>query len=207
MKALDSLVILRDVCASQGGMFTLAQAQMLGVGKMDVSRLTKRGHVERVSRGVYRASAVPASREEDVYAVWLSLDPRTLAFERPLDGSGFTASLNTAAWLLGLGELRPTPIVFSHPKRRQTRDPGVKFLRRELSAADITMVAGIPTTSARRTVLDLIDAGEDLSLVGGVLMDAEAMDLGDAFVDEVNSRAAACGFSREFSLYDYLKGS
>lgn len=67
------------------------------------------------------------------------------------------------------------------------------------------MVAGMPTTTPRRTILDLLDHGEDLSLVASVLRDAELADFAMDLGDEVNSRAAKCGFGKGFDLYAYLK--
>lgn len=206
MKALNSLNILQDLCASQKGMFTAAQALGLGVGKMDLFRLSENGHVERMARGVYRASAAPPFREEDVYAAWLALDPAVAAFSRPVDGSGFTASLNTAAWLQGLGELNASPMTFSCPRRRQTRSTRLRFLKRALPAGDVVLVAGVPTTSPRRTVLDLIDHGEDLSLVSAVLRDAEESAGCEGLANEINLRAAACGYAEGFDLYGRMKG-
>ena len=68
------------------------------------------------------------------------------------------------------------------------------------------MVAGIPVTTAKRTVLDLLDYGEDLSLVASVLRDAEAAGMKENIEQEVNARAVPCGFSEGFDLYGYLKG-
>lgn len=205
MKALEALNILSDLCASQKGMLTTAQAQSLGVDRMTLSRLSQHGQLEKVVRGVYRVSATPSSREEDVYASWLALDPAVPAFSRPLDGTGFTASLNTAAWIQNLGELNADPLTFSFHKRRQSR-MGIHFLKRLLSSSDITVFAGIPVTNPGRTVLDLIDYGEDLSLAASVLRDAEKAGVSEDFVYEVNRRATHCGFSKGFDLYSYLKG-
>lgn len=204
MKALEALQVLADLCASQRGMFTVAQAESLGVGKMTVSRLAAGGQVERMERGVYRVSATPYVRAEDVYAAWLALDPATPAFERPFDGTGFTVSLNTAAWLQGLGELKATPFAFSYPKRRQTRG-SMRFLKRVLPDTDISIVEGMPVTSPCRTVLDLIDYKEDLSLVSSVLRDAVARGNCEGIQDEVNARAMSCGFAKGFDLYGYLR--
>lgn len=205
MKALEALNILGDLCASQKGMFTTAQAQLAGVDRMAISRLSRNGQLEQVVHGVYRASTVPTWRGEDVYAIWLSLDPTTPAFDRQFDGSGFTVSLNTAAWLQDLGELKATPLAFSFPGRRQTRR-GIRFLRRQLPESDIAIAAGMPVTTPRRTVLDLLDNNEDLSLVGSVLADAEGVGACEGIAGEVNMRAARCGFPKGFDLYGYLRG-
>lgn len=204
MKALEALGLLGDLCASQKGMFTTAQAQLLGINRMTISRLSSHGQLESISRSVYRASTVPSTREEDLYATWLALDPSTPSYCRAFDGTGFTVSLNTAAWLQELGELKASPFAFSFPARKQTRK-NIRFLKRSLPGSDITIVAGMPTTTPRRTVLDLIDDNEDLSLVASVLKDAEATGTCNDIAAEVNKRAVRCGFSDNFDLYSYLR--
>ena len=104
-------------------------------------------------------SGTPSLREGDVIAVWISLEPETPSYERDKGPGGFTASMNTIAWLHGIGELSPTPIVFSHPGRRQTRRNGLSFIDRELEDRDVTVVSGVPATTPARTVLDLARAG------------------------------------------------
>lgn len=63
MKALDALNITDGIAASQRGLVTSAQALAAGVGRMELSRLAANGHLERVGRGVYRASGAPSIRE------------------------------------------------------------------------------------------------------------------------------------------------
>jgi predicted transcriptional regulator of viral defense system len=205
MKTLNALNILNDLCASQRGLFTSAQAQALGVDRMAISRLAQHGQVECLMRGVYRASAAPRTREEDIYAAWLSLEPKIPAYERIANKEGFVASLNTAAWLMELGELKASPVTFSCSNRRQSRSKNIKFIRRILLTPEITVVAGIPTTTPERTVLDLLDYGEDLSLVASVLADAQSAGHCENLEAEINARAAKCGFSKQFNLYEYLR--
>ena len=205
MKALETINVLGDLCASQKGMFTTAQALSLGAERMTISRLLKNGQIVQLLRGVYRFSAAPSFREEDVYAVWLSLDPKTPSFNRANSTEDFVASLNTAAWLLNFGELEPEPIVFSHDKRHQTRRK-IRFIKRNFDFSEVEIVAGIPTTSPKRTILDLINAGEDLSLVASVLKDAEFENGLDNIEDEVNKLSQKCGFDKKFNLYEHLRG-
>lgn len=204
MKALDTLNIINDLCSSQKGLFTTAQATALGIDRMSLSRLAAHGQIEPVARGVFKAAAAPSIRSEDIYAAWLATDPATPAYLRPLNGSVCVASLGTAAWLHGLGELKPEPITFSHPNRKQTRNPSVRFLRRSLPADDVCIVEGIPTTTPERTILDLLDYGEDLSLVAATLRDLELSDPAAKISDKVNSRAEKCGFDKGFDLFAYL---
>lgn len=208
MKALDAIGKVNGLAASQRGMFTSAQARALGVDRVALARLAKRGQVERVLHGVYRSGGAPSLREGDVLAAWMSLEPETPSYERDRGPGGFTASLNTAAWLHGLGELNPTPIVFSHPGRRQTRREGLSFIDRELDGGDVTVVSGIPATTPARTVLDLIDYGEDLSLVANALADAVSRGMVDdeaRLAAEIDARAVQCGFGKGSPLYRYLR--
>ena len=205
MKALDALNIINEISSSQRGLFTSAQATSLGISRMSLSRLAAYGHIEQVARGVFRAAGAPSIREEDVYAAWLATEPATFAYLRPLDASGCIASLGTAAWLHGLGELKPEPITFSCPTRKQSRNASLRFLKRELPNDDVCVVAGIPATTLRRTVLDLIDYGEDLSLVAAVLRDAELADPGMELKSEINLRTAKCGLGKGLDLYSLLK--
>ena len=172
---------------------------------MALSRLAAHGQIEAIARGVFRAAAAPTIREEDIYAAWLATEPATFAYLRPLDASDYVASLGTAAWLHNLGEFKPEPITFSYPKRKQSRNASVHFLKRALSDEDVCTVSGIPTTTPKCTILDLIDYGEDLSLVASALHDAEFANPTMKIKNEVNLRAAKCGFGKNFDLYTFLK--
>lgn len=204
MKALETINVLGDLSASQMGLFTTAQAESLGAERMTLSRLLKNGQITQILRGVYRFSTAPSFREEEVYAMWLSLDPKTPSFDRGKATVNFVASLNTAAWLLNLGELEPEPMVFSHEKRRQTRR-NIRFIKRKIDVADVEMVAGIPTTNPKMTILDLIKTGEDLSLVASVLTSSEAKFQLEGIESEINALAQKCGFGKKFNLYEHLK--
>lgn len=208
MKALEAIQVVNELAASQRGLFTAAQAQAAGVGRVSLARLADRGQIERVYHGVYRAGGAPSARTEDVLAAWMGLVPDVPSYLRDKGPGGFTASLNTAAWLQDIGELGPVPITFSHPARRQTRQQGLSFIRRGLAPEDVAVVSGIPATTAFRTVLDLIDFGEDLSLVASVLNDAIGSGLvedGPRITSEVDARSKARGLGPGFPLYDYLR--
>lgn len=209
MKALDAIQVINDLAASQRGLFTAAQVQAAGVTRLALARLANHGQIERVGHGVYRAGGAPSTRVEDVLAAWMEFDPSTPTYLRDKGPQGFTASLNTAAWLHGIGVLNPVPLAFSHPKRRQTSKKQLRFLKRELELDDITVVSGIPVTSPRRTVLDLLDYGEDLSLVSGVLADALEAGLikaDAAFANDIQRRAKSYGFDSGISLLEYMRG-
>ena len=98
----------------------------------------------------------------------------------------------TAAWLHGFGEIEPSPYEFCMPNRKQTKRPNLVLRKREFDPDDVALVAGIPATKPARTVVDLIDYGEDLSLVANVLADALEKGLIDdegTFRKSIDARA------------------
>ena len=207
MKALDALNITDDLAASQRGLLTSAQAHAAGVGRMELSRLAASGHLERIARGVYRASGAPSMREEAVWAAWLSMDPGVMSYDR--DPLACAVSHNTAAWLMGLGELEPEPVTLTCPARRQVAARGIRTVRAELQPAAVATVGGLPCTTAARAVADLISSGEDISLVAAVLRDA--LDAGlvqDEAVlrDRIDALGPKRGIRRGESLWNMMLG-
>lgn len=208
MRTIEAIRAINDIAASQRGLFTAAQAQASGVGRYVLSRLETLGNVERLAKGVYRMGGAPSTREEDVLAAWLSVDPGRRPGELPSDGTPVAMGA-TAAWLQGLGEVGPSPYEFCMPSRKQTKRPYLVLRKRGLDPDDVTVVAGIPATRPARTVVDLIDYGEDLSLVANVL--ADALDKGmiddeGALREQIDARSSKCGLPKGVSLYGILEG-
>ena len=144
---------------------------MLGVEWCALSRLEGLGNIERLAKGVYRMGGSPSTREENVLAACLSIDPG----RRPgaLAGEGVPVAMGgTAAWLYGIGEVSPSPYEFCTPERKQTKRPNLIIRKRRLDPKDVAIVSDIPATRPWLTVVDLIDSGEELSLVANVLADA-----------------------------------
>ncbi len=207
MKILDTIRALNDIASSQKGMFTTAQAQGAGVERYAVSRLEKLGNIERLAKGVYRMGGAPGQREEDVFAAWLSLNPGRRPGSPPAERDPIAMGA-TAAWLHHIGEVGPTPYEFCMDERRQTQRPDLVLRKRKIDAADVTVVSGIPATTPSRTVIDLIDYGEDLSLIANVLNDALARELVTdeaRLKKEIDSRAARVGLSKGSSLYELMR--
>ena len=210
MKALDALNMINNLSASQQGVFTAAQAHALSVDKLALSRLESHGQIERISHGVYRSCAAPPFREEDVWAAWLALYPETTAWKRQRNGSQGAASHETAAWLLALGELNPSPITFTLPVRKQTRREGVRLVKAPLHPNEVIVIKGIPTTSPARIILDLLRDGEDLSLVANVFGDAtnSYREINEPiFAEQVDKLGKRYGLNKGQSLYERLGGA
>ncbi|WP_343926826.1 type IV toxin-antitoxin system AbiEi family antitoxin domain-containing protein [Rhodoglobus aureus] len=173
MNTSEALRALAEISSGQWGMATTSQARSIQVSRVQIARLAESGHLERLAHGVYRDAGSPPHEFDDIRAAWLSLDPDRMADDRIRDGvDGIVMSGNTAAALHGIGDLLPTPYVFTSAARRQSQRPDIRFKRRLLVADQITLVAGIPTTGIERTIADLVQDKEDLSLVGDLVGDA-----------------------------------
>lgn len=207
MNTVETIKALNSASAYQRGLFTTSQAKSLGVDRWALSRLERQGAIERLAKGVYRMGGAPSIREEDVMATWLSLDPGRKPGAPPDPQSTPVASGVTAAWLHGLGEVGPEPLEFCCAERRQTKREGLRLRKRALDPSEITLAGGVPATSAARTILDLVDEGEDLSLVANVLRDALAAgtvpDI-QCLASKLDERTVAAGLPKGTNLSRYL---
>lgn len=142
-------------------MFTTAQAAEIGIARKTLSGLAMSGAIERLAQGVYRMAGAPeAVLEIDTVRVhWLAL--------------GGTASVvaagRSAAALHNIGDWFPEMTEFVCSSRRTTRLEGIRIRVRRLEPGDIMLVDGMPTMSVERTIVDLVESGEDLSLVADAL--------------------------------------
>lgn len=196
MKSMQALRILGDLTVSQWGMVTTAQAAARGITRLQLSRLTDSGYLERIAYGIYRNAGAPPERYDGLKAIWLSIDPNRTALERLQDKPpNGVVSGAAASYLLGLGDLVPEPYEFTVPTRRQTQRTELTFRVRTLPADKVTRREGLPVTTAEQTVADLVEARVDLSLVAGMLADAESPD-STRLADLLSPLAARNGFPR-----------
>ncbi|WP_074994389.1 type IV toxin-antitoxin system AbiEi family antitoxin domain-containing protein [Streptomyces prasinopilosus] len=180
MDRAEQLATLSGVAADQWGLVTAAQARDLGLGGVQLKRLTEAGLLESVGRGVYVLPAAGLPRYLEIKVAWLRLQPGVPAWDRPPGGrdSG-VVSHASACQLHGLGDIPAPDVEISVPRRRTTTEPFVRLRTVRLDAADITVVDGLPVTTAARTVVDLLHAKADGGHAGGVIADAERRDLVD----------------------------
>ena len=162
MSTLTALKKLSDITAFQWGMFTAAQAERVGVSRIELSRLASNMHTVRLRHGVYRMISSPSDELEELKSIWLSLLPGQFAYER-LDGleTDYIVSGRTAAILHEITDYRLDIFEFSHKGRRQSRNIHVKFKNAQISPTDIVILNGLPVTSKTRTIYDLKKAHEE----------------------------------------------
>lgn len=140
---------------------------------MNLTRLSESGDLVRLSHGVYRDAGAPAGQHEELRAAWLATEPANLAYER-LNERPATAVVSgeSATRLHGIGDLRAIRSEFTTPSRRQTQRPDVHYRTRVLRDDDVTVREGLPVTTVERTIADLVEERNDLSIVGNALRDA-----------------------------------
>ncbi|MEV7004126.1 type IV toxin-antitoxin system AbiEi family antitoxin domain-containing protein [Streptomyces sp. NPDC093982] len=178
MYRAEQLAVLSGAAADQWGLVTTAQAKELGLNAVQLLRLTETGLLENVSRGVYFLSTSGMPQHLDIKAAWLRLQPAEFAWNRPAGhpDSG-VISHASACQLQELGDI-PTPNVeITVPRRRTTNEPFVRLRTALLDPSEITVVDGLPVTTATRTITDLLQAKADGGHIGGVIAEAERRDL------------------------------
>jgi hypothetical protein len=145
-------VELARLAAGQHGLVTFGDLRRLGFAQSTVSYQLRMGRLHRVQHGVY---AVGHAR--------LSPDGRGLAAVLSI-GPGAVLSHVSAAVVWGLLEDRGGPAHVSVARQvRSRRGIRVHSVRR-LDACDRTCEAGIPVTTAARTILDLAETASEPAL-------------------------------------------
>lgn len=173
MRVGEALVRVGEVAGGQWGLVTTAQAAAVGVPRLVLARAVAAGHLVRLTQGVYRQAGVPAEELEELRAGWLAADPgRTAEVRVAEDPTAVVVAGATAAWLHRVGDLPPQPYRFTTRTRRQTQRAGLRFRTQALDPAQVSLVAGLPTTTVERTLADLVAESVELSLVADALADA-----------------------------------
>lgn len=184
-------------------MVTTSQAEMLGVTRLDLSRMERSGIFERLAHGIYKDAGVPTDAFEGVHAAWLSIDPKRTAEARLRDvPDEAIVCLESAAWMLGVGDFVPEPYRFSTPRRRQTQRADLKLRTRRYPSESVRIVNGLPVTIFEQTVADLVEIGTDLSLIQNMLLKEFVHRSGDLDRDKLARRLAPLAKRQGFAPED-----
>lgn len=189
MKSDEAIEIVADLAAQQWGLLTTAQARNSGVPPFMLARLADQGILMRIRHGVYAFSSTPSTPALEIRAQWLSLEPAIMAAERRNNNHHWAVvSHETAAELHGIGDLPDDMITFTTSKRRQSRQPDIRFHTTVLNSEEITYLDGLPVTTVARTILDLTQAGHEPGHLRDIITDA--LTTGVATKDELATTLA-----------------
>ena len=148
---LDDLLPLAE---QNDGLMTATQARALGIADSVLARLTQRGKLQRVARGVYRIPYFPADR--------LSQYREAVLWARASQGPEQVAlSHETALGVYGISDVNPSRVHVTVPKhaRLRRRKPNwVMIHRSDLPPSDVTTHEGLPVTTVAKSVLDVMES-------------------------------------------------
>jgi very-short-patch-repair endonuclease len=142
----DVTATIIDLAAGQHGVVARYQLVAAGVPAYAIDNRVRNGRLESLHRGVYRVvGPVRAALEREMAAVLAC-------------GMGAHLSHVSAAAVMGFvpapGTDAPTHVTTT--SRRPERGPGIRVHRvARLGTDDVTVVNGIPTIAAARTIMDL----------------------------------------------------
>lgn len=164
------LSTVSDLAAGQWGLLTTKQAVAHGVTRMQLVRLVDAGLLDRVDQGIY---AMVSSTDEfqALHAAWLSLDPGYTVEQRiGKSREAIVASHTSAAALHGMGDLLHDVPELNTIERKQTVR-AMRLHRLPMTPEDVVLIDALPTTTAERTIADLIRSGHDLTHVADAIKD------------------------------------
>ena len=150
------------------GFVTAAQARSLGIKDSVQARLTQRGKLQRVARGVYRIPYFPSDRlgQYREAILWARADsgPKKIAL-----------SHETALAVYGISDANPPRVQITVPKSarlRRRRPKWVEIHRADLRASDIVNREGLPVTTIEKAISQLVEETGRVGLARGALKDA-----------------------------------
>ncbi|MFZ0540497.1 MAG: type IV toxin-antitoxin system AbiEi family antitoxin domain-containing protein [Candidatus Sulfotelmatobacter sp.] len=150
------------------GFVTAAHARSLGIKDSVLARLTQRGKLQRVARGVYRIPYFPSDRlgQYREAILWARADsgPKKIAL-----------SHETALAVYGISDANPSRVQITVPKSarlRRRRPKWVEIHRADLRASDIVNREGLPVTTIEKAISQLLEETGRVGLARGALKDA-----------------------------------
>lgn len=180
------------VADRQQGFVTSVQASRVGVSRWSLEEFTTSGRLWEPGWSVLQVSdSALAPRYAYPYAAWLAVAPEEFVWERPsATHEDAVLSHESACQLWGLGSA-PAITVLSTP-RPLTPQPGIELRiasgMEALTPDAVTVHHGVPVTTPRRTIADLVRGWTDHDLVRRALTDAvrrDLVDLGEVYGDLV----------------------
>ena len=136
-----------ELAEPQHGYFTSAQAKAAGLLQDMLTKMARRGVIERVSRGVYRMTNYPVSPYSQFMEVVLW----------PQEGVQAVISHHSALALHGLSDVSPSTVHITLPLGHRVRRAVPKHLtlhHAALAGNEIQVLEGVQVTTPVRSIID-----------------------------------------------------
>lgn len=158
---------IHELALEQHGIFTAEQARELEIGTDTLTKMTRKGDLVRVARGLYRDPMAPETK----------LTPYMAAALWPTGVVGHL-SHQTVLGLLDLSDVVPGQIDVTVPKRYRPRRreplPGMKLHFAEVPNEQRTAIEGVPATTVARAIRDCATDNIGPALLRQAIHDARA---------------------------------
>jgi very-short-patch-repair endonuclease len=142
------------VAARQHGIVTRLQLLGVGLSAREIDNRVRTGRLWRVYNGVYAVGHLPVTPHQRAMAAVLACGPE----------AALSHWSGGALWELKLRWTMPLDVTARWDRRRQ----GIRVHRSRLDRRDVTRHYGIPVTTLARTLLDLADVLDTLTLTRAV---------------------------------------
>jgi len=159
--------VLYGIAEDQAGYFTAAQARAAGLHQVRLVQLAQQGHIERVSRGVYRFARFPVSQLGHYMEAVLWPQVR-----RP-DVAG-VISHRSALAIHELSDVSPARVHLTLPttiRIRREVPKGLVIYYADLAPDDVERVEGVPVTTPAKSIRDAHTSHLGNDLVGQAIAD------------------------------------
>jgi predicted transcriptional regulator of viral defense system len=135
---------LWEIAAEHHGIVTTQQAEYAGVPGVEVRKLTARGALTRMGRGVYRHTEVPTDEWTELTATLACVGEHAF-----LEG-------DTVLAMFSLALVNPPKIFVGTPHRRRATTPPhtVVTVRPHVTEGDLTTCEGLRCVTVRRALLE-----------------------------------------------------
>jgi len=160
---------LLPIAEENDGLVTAAQARSLGIKDSVLARLTQRGKLQRVARGVYRIPYFPSDRlgQYREAILWVRADsgPQQIAL-----------SHETALAVYGISDANPARVHITVPKTarlRRRRPRWIEIHHADLRPEDFARREGLPVTTVEKTVMQIAEESGRIGMARAAVKDAK----------------------------------
>lgn len=169
--SVETIVQIANVAEPQSGLIATAQLTRHGLAPEDVAGLVTVGYLVDTyyAEDVWRIAGTTEHNHEAIHATWIAAREHG----RNQGASGqLTAAGETAAVLLDIGDYWPTTFEFvAEDPAAYVGFDGIEVRLMSLDRLEVFPIHGIPTMTRKRTIVDLVEARRDLSLLANALRD------------------------------------